>query len=169
METQICETCKEEFPIDNFSWKSKPRGVRHKRCKLCVSKHRKEWYKEHGDEERARIYAGKIARHQTMRKWFGEYKRSLKCATCSESDESCLDFHHKNPADKDASVSSVLYSRNWSQEHIEREIAKCQVLCSNCHRKLHAKERRDGATDSTPLSEGGSGSSILPPGTKREI
>lgn len=30
----------------------------------------------------------------------------------------------------------------YSKERILREIEKCVVICSNCHRKLHWKQRK---------------------------
>jgi hypothetical protein len=70
--------------------------------------------------------------------WFREYKTTLKCSRCPESDSCCLDFHHKNPKIKDGPVS-VLASR-WSTKRLLTEIKKCIVLCANCHRKLHDKD-----------------------------
>lgn len=60
-------------------------------------------------------------------------KSSRGCLRCGESDASCLDFHHV--ADKSFSISR----RNSSDASLSAEISKCVVLCSNCHRKLHAE------------------------------
>jgi len=45
----------------------------------------------------------------------------------------CFDFHHK--ADKDASVSYLL--ANGSLAAVAAELAKCDLLCANCHRMEH--------------------------------
>ena len=46
-----------------------------------------------------------------------------------------LDFHHVNPAEKEANFNDNA-NRSWS---ITRsEIAKCLLLCANCHREVHA-------------------------------
>src|SRR5690606_8656257 len=68
--------------------------------------------------------------------WFNEYKKTLKCLLCPESDIATLDFHHIDSTKKDVSVSNMIGS-TYSIERIKKEIEKCVVLCSNCHRKHH--------------------------------
>jgi transcription elongation factor Elf1 len=63
-------------------------------------------------------------------------KTSSKCLICNESDISCLDFHHLDPDKKEGTVAASI--RWWSIERLMSEIKKCIILCSNCHRKLHA-------------------------------
>jgi hypothetical protein len=65
------------------------------------------------------------------------YKSTLSCKICNESATCCLDFHHRDPSQKEF-VLSDMANRGQSIKVIEKEIAKCIVLCSNCHRKLHA-------------------------------
>ena len=71
-----------------------------------------------------------------------EYIRSIKeshsCETCGESRAVCLDFHHRVPSQK---VFSVGMHSKRSFAKIDAEIAKCMVICSNCHRVLHAQLR----------------------------
>lgn len=73
------------------------------------------------------------------------YRRSLysliesareQCIRCGESDPACLDFHHRDPLTKVAHVSTMWNS--YGRAAIVEEIKKCDVICSNCHRKLHA-------------------------------
>jgi hypothetical protein len=63
---------------------------------------------------------------------------------CGESDRRCLDFHHRDPATKAAAVSYMIHGR-VSLERLQREVAKCDVLCANCHRKAHARRKVAGA------------------------
>lgn len=69
------------------------------------------------------------------RQWLEEYKKSLACETCGENHPAVLDFHHNDNTAKDRGVADAI--RFWSLKHVMEEIQKCQVLCSNCHRKLH--------------------------------
>lgn len=55
------------------------------------------------------------------------------CKECDESDARCLDFHHRDPKDKILCVSQMCL-HSWNK--VLSEIEKCDVLCSNCHRKL---------------------------------
>jgi hypothetical protein len=74
------------------------------------------------------------------RKWFQDLKKTLKCNRCPETDWRVLDFHHKDPSQKDWEVANMVRSR-WSQKRILAEIDKCEVLCANCHRREHWDEK----------------------------
>ncbi|MCA0187800.1 MAG: HNH endonuclease [Proteobacteria bacterium] len=47
-----------------------------------------------------------------------------------------LEFHHKDPDLKDFTISAKGHCRAW--ESIKAELNKCVLVCSNCHRELHA-------------------------------
>lgn len=72
-----------------------------------------------------------------------EIKHSIGCQKCNENDPACLDFHHIND-DKEFAVAEAL-TGNINFKIIEKEIAKCIVLCANCHRKLHYYEKQSVA------------------------
>ncbi len=58
-----------------------------------------------------------------------------RCAICGVSDEpSIYDCHHRDPKSKDFAVGSKI--RRWPT--VVAELAKCVLLCANCHRKVHA-------------------------------
>lgn len=44
-----------------------------------------------------------------------------------------FDFHHVNPMEKDFEISSRMTS--WGA--IQKELDKCVLLCSRCHREVH--------------------------------
>lgn len=76
-----------------------------------------------------------------MKMWALEYKGD-RCEKCGYNKSiSALEFHHLDPAEKDFSISSSTLSNNW--EKIKKELDKCIVLCSNCHRELHEKIKED--------------------------
>jgi len=58
-----------------------------------------------------------------------------KCIDCGNDDIYTLDFHHKNPNEKEFQISLVGIHRRWST--IEKEVKKCVLLCRNCHIKRH--------------------------------
>ena len=72
------------------------------------------------------------------KEWFIEYKKTLKCEKCGESHPSCLDFHHKKDSSEEDTVC-MMVQRGYSKKSIIREIKKCIILCSNCHRMIHRK------------------------------
>jgi hypothetical protein len=64
------------------------------------------------------------------------YKVSKGCFFCPEKTGVCLDFHHINPNLKEDRISQLIV-QNGRKKTFD-EIEKCIVICSNCHRKLHA-------------------------------
>lgn len=64
-------------------------------------------------------------------------KRRFPCAICSLNTEAaCYDFHHLNPKEKDNCVANLVYGQ-YSLARIKKEMRKCILLCSNCHRNKH--------------------------------
>lgn len=61
------------------------------------------------------------------------YKTAKGCENCGYAEDPvALDFDHIDPKGKIDKVSYLL--RNASLERVWAEIAKCRVLCANCHR-----------------------------------
>ena len=92
--------------------------------------------KKHYYANKEYYYAKNQIRGDKARAFVEEYKRTHPCAHCGESDIICLDFHHTDPTIKDLEVSKV-HHQGWGIPRIQKEIDKCVVLCSNCHRKEH--------------------------------
>jgi hypothetical protein len=97
--------------------------------------YRRKWYEEHRNSEKKHVKN----RKELIRKWILNYKKNLRCSICSESHPAILDFHHK--WGKEFTVN-YLVANGYSVERIKRELEKCVVLCSNCHRKLHYKNKK---------------------------
>ena len=67
-------------------------------------------------------------------------KLAQGCAECGYNKcARALQFHHPDP-NKDSTVSRMANSgRAWSL--IEEEMAKCILLCANCHHEEHERIR----------------------------
>jgi hypothetical protein len=81
------------------------------------------------------------ARKEAVATWFKAYKATLKCSRCGEDDPITLDFHHREQVGRKARLVWA-WKRGWGIARLQRELAKCDVLCANCHRKLHRDLRQ---------------------------
>jgi hypothetical protein len=66
--------------------------------------------------------------------WYRELKSQYSCERCGFSHPAAIDFHHRNPNEKDFCIGN---SQGMSKEKILAELDKCIALCSNCHRIEH--------------------------------
>ena len=61
-----------------------------------------------------------------------------KCIKCGYNKHpEVLEFHHRDPSQKDFNISKKGHCRSW--QRISEEIKKCDLLCANCHRELHVE------------------------------
>jgi hypothetical protein len=64
--------------------------------------------------------------------------RSIPARNCGETDPVVLEFDYLG--DKDFNIASSLRDLKW--QTILDEIAKCEAVCVNCHRKRTAQRAR---------------------------
>ena len=124
MDTKKCSKCGKELPLTDYY--SRGNGKLRSECKDCHKSYVKGKY-----DERKNIVK--------------DIKTSQKCAKCGENRSYVLDFHHKDPSIKDNTIARMTSNYN-KIEDIQREIEKCIVLCSNCHREFHHLEFSKGLT-----------------------
>lgn len=61
------------------------------------------------------------------------------CIDCGLKDPIILEFDHITD-NKVANISNAVKS-GWSLEKLQKEIAKCEVRCANCHRRVTYNRR----------------------------
>ena len=116
---KICSDCNIEKPESEFYWKDKAHTRLNSKCKKCSNQRMAELRRERYDR-------------------IAEYKSMKGCKICGEHRPWCLDLHHVNGDDKERAISDML-RKNVSWTKILVELAKCEVLCANCHRDYHYK------------------------------
>ena len=56
---------------------------------------------------------------------------------CGENHIATLSFHHRVPADKSFKLAYG-YTHYYPIDRMKKEAEKCDIVCANCHLKLHA-------------------------------
>lgn len=97
---------------------------------------RRKWYNKNKQHAKQKV----LQRKKIIQEWFNQIKSSFTCKNCGMSHIATLDFHHKNPKEKEVNIHKAVHN-GWSKEKIENEMSKCDILCSNCHRIHHYNER----------------------------
>lgn len=136
-----------EFPAD-ARWATNWKGYSCRVCNECqkIRMQRKRANPDFKANEAAKMRRWREANpernkvtyrsaYQRRNRWLQDRKK--KCKFCPENRFPCLDFHHRERGEKVATIGQV---RHWNQERLVEEIAKCDVVCANCHRWLHWKE-----------------------------
>ena len=101
------------------------------------------WHYRHAEHNAERT----LERRQRLRAWVNKRKAERGCSKCGESDPAGLDFHHPND-DKEMAITEMV-THGYSTDQLEGEIARCEVLCANCHKKRHDRRPavvREGTT-----------------------
>ena len=130
---KACTRCGLELDAEkDFNWKYKARGIRHSRCKSCMSQVCKQHYKENKPSyiERNRLRKP-LVREENQRR-IAAYLACHSCVDCGKTDIRVLEFDHVR-GNKSGDISRMV-QEGYSWATIEAEISKCEVRCVNCHR-----------------------------------
>lgn len=80
------------------------------------------------------VARGRFRKREIVKSLGGE------CSDCGGTfHPAAFDFHHIDPDEKSFNISGGNLA-NKSLKKVLAEVSKCLLLCSNCHRKLHAME-----------------------------
>jgi hypothetical protein len=100
-----------------------------------------EYSKTYYEKNKQEVIVRNNKRKKTQAAKFAEFKATLSCTKCGESHPATLDFHHVAYHPSNKKVHKLVGDGHW-WKRIEEEIAKCIVLCANCHRIHHYEERQ---------------------------
>ena len=100
------------------------------------AEHFKKWYVNNREVQYKRIQDRKNRIAQEVR----DYKESKPCMDCGvKYPHYVMDFDHRDPKEKEFNISAI--TRSGSLKRIWEEIAKCDLVCSNCHRHRTFKNK----------------------------
>jgi len=155
---KTCINCNKEFSIYYYEDGKKKHSDKRKFCYECSP------IGQHNTKPSLTIISRKICKQCNVEKDVADYYRGFTiCKVCHNSNvlakqrllkkqcieykgghcEKCgynkcisaLEFHHIDPSQKEFIISTL---QRYSFEHMKKELDKCILVCSNCHREIHS-------------------------------
>lgn len=130
---KLCTVCKLTKPFSDFNRKKANKDGLQPHCRNCSHRLFKEYYHTNREKHYIKVKKNQIEYEKRNREYLLKIKLERGCYFCPESEPCCLDFHHIK--DKKFDLGAV---NGHSLDTVKEEVNKCIVVCSNCHRKLHA-------------------------------
>ena len=133
-EEKICTLCQLIKNIDDFDFKSKKKSIRHSACKDCRKSYNKQHYKDNKN-----LYLEKAKQNNKVYKkrnydFLIEFKKDKPCMDCGQLfPHYVMDFDHLPSEVKKDNIAKIKNS-SLSVSILQKEIEKCELICSNCHR-----------------------------------
>lgn len=102
-------------------------------CPRCKKKYNKKWYLKNREAQLARVKKNN-KRYRAEAQKFLVAAKDVPCADCGHRfHHVAMDFDHLGKEPKFMNVSTMK-GQSRTLASIKREVKKCQVVCSNCHR-----------------------------------
>jgi hypothetical protein len=122
-DTFRCIKCRRNLPLRNFHIKKDNRTGRASMCRECKSVHNFEAVKRH---------------RQVVRD--AKDVPCMDCGVCWPIE--CMDLDYRAPAEKTFNLATTSPVALPPLQAVKDEIAKCDVVCANCHRiRIHLESR----------------------------
>lgn len=111
--SKVCAFCMKDKPLIEFYKKGKG-NTHYPYCLPCTILYNKQ-------------------RRNKIKRQAVDYKGG-KCCICGYNKSlSALDFHHRNPQEKDLNIAHC----HGTFEKLKPELNKCDLVCCRCHREIH--------------------------------
>ncbi len=135
LETEkICSRRRISKSAEEFNFRNKTKEIRHAYCKECGKILTRSHY-----QRNKRRYLDKNLRSFQKRREFVREIKNQPCADCGIIyPYYVMDFDHRENETKEFGLNAITQK---AINALKREIAKCDVVCSNCHRERTHQRR----------------------------
>lgn len=131
---KICSRCKIPKTLDEFNFRNREKGTRHGYCRECGKTLTRSHYQRNKSQ-----YLEKNLRSFHKRREFVRQMKNRPCEDCGISyPYYVMDFDHREDEIKEFGLNEITQKAINS---LKREIAKCDVVCANCHRERTHQRR----------------------------
>lgn len=131
---KTCSKCRRDLPLNQFNKKG---DGKQPWCKACNRKRSRQYYADNREKHLAVVRKRNVARIRANQDWIIQYLLGHPCCDCNEMDLLVLEFDHL--ADKTMNICHAI--QDYSLARLQQEVAKCEVVCANCHKRRTASRR----------------------------
>lgn len=136
--TKKCSKCLRILEESKFNWKYKNLKLQY-HCKECSRKYVRNHYYNNISYYLNKAHRRNLMVKERAYKFLGPYLLSHPCVDCGETDILVLEFDHRDRTLKEGEIRHIIQNGATLQKVID-EVGKCDVRCSNCHRRKTEKE-----------------------------
>ena len=133
-----CPSCKLMLSTSEFNWKIKNK-TKAGYCKKCSRKYIRNHYLNNREYYLNKAKKRNKVVRDMMQEYVASYLQKNPCIDCGETDLLVLEFDHRERSEKRYNISHII-KNNMTEKQLFNEIKKCEVRCSNCHRRKTEKE-----------------------------
>lgn len=117
---KICTKCGINKPLSEYAMDTRKKDGKYPSCTMCRNARQRQ-----ADYDRRN---------------FINTLKNKPCMRCGITYPSyVMEFHHRDPDKKEFNLSKA---RSKPIDMIIKEVAKCDILCSNCHREVEHGDHR---------------------------
>ena len=128
MSRKTCTKCHLEKSSADFNFRNKEKEIRHSYCRECGKNYTRSHYKR-----RKSLYIKRNKKTQAEKREIVLQAKTKPCHDCGiQYPYYVMDFDHRIAAEKKFSLHRFF---SYTKKQILEEIAKCDVVCANCHRE----------------------------------
>lgn len=147
-------TCRgRTWPTSYFAKNAKkPDGLANL-CKRCAKDASRKHYLKHREAVKRKARGHNRAQTERLREIINDAK-AKPCTDCGVAyPPHVMDFDHLDGSEKRFNVADAV-SHGYSDETIRDELAKCELVCANCHReRTHRRKLERRAAECVPTND----------------
>lgn len=142
MDDQIlkeCSKCGFPKPLNEFGARKTSADGKQGRCLICANAYHRSYFDRNLSKHRPTgdrpAYMKRL--HVAHKEFLAEFK-AKPCLDCAGSFPACcMEFDHVRGQKR----HNIAEMASWARETVLAEVAKCELICSNCHR-IRTESRR---------------------------
>lgn len=135
-ESKTCTRCEISKPIEEFSWKSKEKNLRHHQCRGCKRIYGKAHYFQNKTEYVDKAKAHNEEYRQRNLIFVTEHLRNRCCQKCGATEH--LIAH--DGCSVNGNALKFILSKALSIPELESALNSSQILCSTCVKKVAIRQ-----------------------------